>query len=78
MGVRLRPDTGADRLRRGLEAMIEEEERSGRGDPDREARLWHDKLWEAERMRGGYQDLAARGLLTYEELGEKPATLEET
>ena len=66
------------RLRRGLEAMIEEEERGSRGDSGREARLWHEKLQEAERMRGGYQDLAAKGLLTYEELGEKPAALEET
>lgn len=67
-----------DRLRRGLEAMIEEEERAGRGDPEREAGLWHGKLQEAERMRGGYQDLAAKGLLTHEELGEKLAALEET
>jgi hypothetical protein len=58
--------------------MIEEEERGSRGDPDREAKLWHEKLQEAERMRSGYQDLAARGLLTYEELGEKLAALEET
>jgi hypothetical protein len=57
--------------------MIEEEERASHGDPDREARLWHDKLQEAERMRSGYQDLAAKGLLTYEELGEKLAALEE-
>ena len=66
------------RLRRGLEAMIEEEERANRGGPEREAKLWHDKLQEAERMRSGYQDLAAKGLLTYEELGEKLAALEET
>jgi len=70
------PEPG--RLRRGLEAMIEEEERGSRGDPDREAKVWHEKLQEAERMRSGYQDLAARGLLTYEELGEKLAALEET
>ena len=66
------------RLRRGLETVIEEEERASRGDPDREARLWHDKLQEAERMRSGYQDLAARGLLTYEELRQKLRALEET
>lgn len=66
------------RLRRGLEALIEEEERSSRGDPDREAKLWHEKLQEAERMRGGYQDLAAKALLTFEELGEKLAALEES
>lgn len=29
-------------------------------------------------MRSGYQDLAAKGLLTYEELGEKLAALEES
>jgi site-specific DNA recombinase len=66
------------RLRRGFEAMIKEEERGSRGDPDREVKLWHEKLQEAERMRSGYQDLAARGLLTYGELGEKLAALEET
>jgi hypothetical protein len=66
------------KLRRGLEAMIEEEERAGRADPDREAKLWHEKLQEAERMRGGYQDLAARGFLTFDELGDKLAALEET
>jgi hypothetical protein len=66
------------RLRRGLDAMIEEEERASRGDPGREAKLWHEKLQEADRMRSGYQDLAARGLLTYEELGVKLAALEET
>ena len=48
------------RLRRGLEAVIEAEERASRGDPKREAKLWHDKLREAERMRSGYQDLTAR------------------
>jgi len=66
------------RLRAGLEAMIEEEERAGRGDPDREAKVWHERLREADRMRSGYQDLAARGLLTYQELGEKLSSLEET
>jgi hypothetical protein len=66
------------KLRRSLEAMIEEEERAGRADPGREAKLWHEKLQEAERMRGGYQDLAARGFLTFDELGDKLAALEET
>lgn len=73
-GLLLEPD----RLRSGLQAMIEKEEGSGRGDPRRELELWHEKLREAERMRSGYQDLAARGLLTHEELGGKLAALEET
>ena len=58
--------------------MIEKEERGSRGNPQRELELWHEKLREAERMRSGYQDLAARGLLTYQELGNKLAALEET
>jgi hypothetical protein len=66
------------RLRSGLQAMIEKEEGSSRGDPQRELELWYEKLREAERMRSGYQDLAAKGLLTYEELGGKLAALEET
>ena len=65
-------------MRRGLEALIEEEERGNRGDPGREAKVWHEKLQEAERMRGGYQDMAAKGLLTFGELAEKLAALEVT
>ena len=42
--------------------MIEKEEWSSQGDPQRELELWHDKLREAKRMRSGYQNLAARGL----------------
>ena len=73
-GLLLEPD----RLRSGLQAMIEREEGSSRGDPRRELGLWHEKLREAERMRSRYQDLAARGLLTHAELGGKLAALEET
>ena len=76
------PDSGLlldpEKLRRGLQAMIEREEGSSRGDPRQELELWHERLREAERMRSGYQDLAARGLLTHEELGSKLAALEET
>ena len=38
------------KLRRGPKAMIEEEERAGRADPGREAKLWPEKLQEAERL----------------------------
>jgi len=40
--------------------------------------VWTEKLAEVERMRSGYQDLAAKGLMTFEELGEKLQGLEET
>ena len=36
------------------------------------------RVAEAKRMRGGYQELAAKGLMTLEELGEKLAELEAT
>ena len=53
--------------------MIGREEENSRGDPQRELELWHEKLRETERTRSGHQDLAARGLLTYEELGNNLA-----
>ena len=58
--------------------MIEEERKGLRGDPDREAKTWLDKLTEVDEMRAGYQELAAKKLLSFEELGTKLAGLEET
>ena len=40
--------------------------------------MWLEKLDEAETMRSGFQDLAARGLMTHEELRSKLERLEET
>jgi hypothetical protein len=40
--------------------------------------VWLEKLAEAEGMRSGFQDLAAKGLMTHEELGTKLERLEET
>lgn len=51
--------------------MIEWERAGDRGDLDREAKAWSDRLAEADRMRSGYQDLTAKGLMTVEELGTK-------
>jgi hypothetical protein len=66
-----------ERLREDLERMVKLERGQLRADSDREAEAWPEKLAEADRMRGGYQDLAAKGLMTYEELGEKLAGLKE-
>lgn len=60
-----------ERIRAGLEAMIERERRPGRGRSDGEMRSWSERIAECERMRAGYQDLAAKGLMTLEELGQK-------
>jgi len=67
-----------ERLRKDLERMIELEGRGSRADSDREMEAWLEKLAEAERMRGSYQELAAKGLMTYEELGTRLGRLEET
>ena len=67
-----------DTLRADLERMVELERRDLGGDPQREAKAWLEKLTDADRMRSGYQDLAANGLMTFNELGEKLAGLEET
>jgi multidrug resistance efflux pump len=61
-----------------LERMMELECEGMRGDPEREAKAWLDKLAETDRERRGYQRLAAKGLVTDEELDEALAELEET
>jgi len=58
--------------------MIEQEREGLYGDPEQEAKVWMEKLAEVDRMRSSYQDLAAKGLMTFEELGEKLQDLEET
>jgi len=67
-----------ERLREGLERMIAEEREGVRGDPGREAGAWLERLAEADRKRSGFQDMAAEGLITFDELRAKLADLEET
>ena len=66
-----------DRLRVGLERMIEEEREGLRGDPGREIKAGLDKITEVDRKRGTFQDMAAEGLITFEELRSKLAELGE-
>ena len=49
-----------------------------RGDPEGETRAWLEKIAEADQMRAGYQDLAAKSLMTLDELGERLEQLDET
>jgi hypothetical protein len=67
-----------ERLREDLERMIEFEGGGSRGNPDLEMEAWLEKLAEAERMRDGYHEFAAKGLMTHEELGTKLERLEDT
>jgi site-specific DNA recombinase len=65
-----------ERMSTGIEAMISQEREGLRGDPDQDARAWSERVTEADRMRVGYQEMAARGLMTFEELGTRLQELE--
>jgi site-specific DNA recombinase len=67
-----------ERIRAGMNRLIEEERATRRGDLGGEARAWSEKLEECVRLRGAYQDQQAAGLMTIEELRSKLTGLEET
>jgi site-specific DNA recombinase len=60
-----------------LERMIELERQEKRGDPNREAKVWLDKLAEVDQERRGYLKLAATGRMSDDELDKALAELEE-
>jgi site-specific DNA recombinase len=64
-------------LESGLKRMVEEERSVLRGNPEDEAKTWAKRLAEVDRKRSGFQDLAAEGLITLEELRAKLNALEE-
>jgi site-specific DNA recombinase len=66
-----------ERLRAGLDAMIDEQRGALRGDPEREAKVWFERLAALDRKRGGYLDLAAEGIMDRDELRAKLAELQE-
>src|SRR5215210_2124238 len=70
--------TDPERLRVGLDELIDRESSGSRSDQDREAKAWLERLNEADRMRAGYQELAAKGLMTIEELSARLEELEAT
>jgi hypothetical protein len=65
-------------LMKDLERMIELKKRGAHGDPERESKVWLDKLTEVDAERRGYLKLAARGSMTEAELDAALAELEET
>ena len=67
-----------EQLRDDLERMIDLKRESLRGDPDVETKVWLEKLSEVARKRTAFQDMAAEGLTTFDELRAKLADLEET
>jgi recombinase-like zinc beta ribbon protein len=60
-----------ERLERGLNAYLEAEKRKGGGDPEKEARVFTNRIAEVDRKRAAYQDLAADGLMERVELRAK-------
>jgi site-specific DNA recombinase len=65
-----------ERLRAGLDEMIEAERAGMRGDPEAEALAWLDKIAALDSKRSRYQDMAAEGHITFDELGAKLQELE--
>ena len=71
--------TDPEQLRADLEEMMDRERQSSlRGDPELEKKAWVDKLAEIDRMRSGYQEQAAKGLMTLDELAARLRELEGT
>jgi len=67
-----------ERLRAGLDTLIEERRKTMRGDPERETQMWLRKLEDVDLKRRRAQDLAIQGLLNPDELRAKLAELQET
>jgi site-specific DNA recombinase len=69
--------TEPEKLAKDLDRMIELKRSERSGDPQKEANVWIDELAKLERMRDGYHDQAAEGLLGFDKLREKLAALDE-
>src|SRR5829696_97975 len=65
------------RLRTGLDAMIEREREFAHGDPEAEMKLWLDNLAEVDQKRARHQEMAADDLISFEELRARIAELDE-
>jgi hypothetical protein len=66
-----------EQLRADLDAMIRLERDTALDEPEYEAKAWLNKLAELENKRSRFQDMAAEGLITFDELREKLLALEE-
>jgi hypothetical protein len=61
-----------------LASLVEEERKGLKTDPSREAKVWAEKIAESHRKRSKFQEMAAEGLITLDELRAKLCSLEET
>jgi site-specific DNA recombinase len=67
-----------EKLKDGIERLIDWERNQSRGGDDQERKTWETKLSECANLRAAYQDQQAAGLMTLDELKEKLERLEET
>src|SRR5215213_6886237 len=67
-----------ERIRAGMDRLIDHQKDGRRSDPEREAAAWAEKVAECVRLRGAYQDQQAAGLMNLAELGAKLEELEST
>lgn len=67
--------TNPEQLHADLERMIQLKKQGKRGDSDREAKHWLEKLSGVDQERRGFLRLAAKGHITDEELDEESSNL---
>jgi site-specific DNA recombinase len=67
-----------ERLRVGLDHMIEHERRGTHGDPATETERWLEEISEVGRKRARYHEMAAERLIDFDELRTRLAALEDT
>jgi hypothetical protein len=60
-----------EKLREGLDDIIEAERAERRGDPEEKERAWLDNRAAVDFKRARFQDMAAEGHITFDELGAK-------
>jgi site-specific DNA recombinase len=65
-----------EKIKVGMNRLIEEERATRIGDPVQEARAWTQKIDECDHLRAGYQNQQAAGYMTLSELGAKLKELE--
>jgi hypothetical protein len=70
--------TDPEQLRADLDRAIELERQGLRGNPERKSKAWLEKLSEIGRMRRSYQEQAAKGYMTFDELGAALRELDES
>jgi site-specific DNA recombinase len=69
--------TDPEKLRTGLDEMIERERAQMLGDPVKEAAALGKRLGEIKSRRSRYQEMAAAGLIDFDELRERLAAIED-